>query len=231
LVEFVKKKIVVFVENNDFFISLYVKIQTFTNSHNITMAEKKQGGFWLNLETIIIGAFFLFFIVWAVQKCNQTAKIKQAELDKENGIQNRDTIERATRTVVTPPAPLTLTPPAQTTVQSIVAPTKPAVIPQTQPVKPTTPSVVKPTEKTLYVTIEGLNVRAEPNLKAKSFGKLKLHDQVAFLDKVTEGTQKLSLGTEEANEPWVKIRTKRGTIGWVYGAGVSYYKTKRKGVL
>ncbi len=186
------------------------------------MAEKKKEGFWLNLETIIIGAFFLFFIVWAVQKCNQTAKIKQAELDKEHGIQNRDSIGRTSRTVVTPPAPLTLTPPAQTTVQSVVTPP--------QPVKPTAPAT-KPTEKSLYVTIDGLNVRAEPSLKAKSFGKLKLHDQVAFLDKVTEDTQKLSLGTEEANEPWVKIRTKRGTIGWVYGAGVSFYKTKRKGVL
>lgn len=194
------------------------------------MAEKKKEGFWLNLETIIIGAFFLFFIVWAVQKCNQTAKIKQAELDKEHGLQNRDSIGRASRTVVTPPAPLTLTPPAQTTVQSVVTPTKPAVIPSPQPAKPTTPPT-KPTEKLLYVTIDGLNVRAEPSLKAKSFGKLKLHDQVAFLDKVTEDTQKLSLGTEEANEPWVKIRTKRGTIGWVYGAGVSFYKTKRKGVL
>ncbi len=195
------------------------------------MAEKKKGGLWLNLETIIIGAFFLFFIVWAVQKCNQTAKIKQAELNKGHDIQNRDSIGRASRTVVTPPAPLTLTPPAQTTVQSIATPTKPAVIPPSQPIKPATPPTTKPTEKLLYVTIEGLNVRAEPSLKAKSFGKLKLHDQVAFLDKVTEDTQKLSLGTEEANEPWVKIRTKRGTIGWVYGAGVSFYKTKRKGVL
>ena len=81
------------------------------------------------------------------------------------------------------------------------------------------------------VIIDGLNVRTEPNLKAKSLGKLKLFDQVIFMNEVTDTIQKISLGYEEATEPWVKIKTKKGTIGWVYGAGVSYYKKKRKGVI
>jgi hypothetical protein len=85
-------------------------------------------------------------------------------------------------------------------------------------------------QQMLWVVIEGLNVREKPELKAKSYGKLTLHDRVTFLGDVTKNTQKLSLGAEEANEPWVKIKTKRGTVGWVYGAGVSFYKTKRKGV-
>jgi hypothetical protein len=41
----------------------------------------------------------------------------------------------------------------------------------------------------------------------------------------------VNLGTEKADEPYVKIKTKRGTVGWVYGAGVHYVKKKRSGVL
>jgi hypothetical protein len=202
------------------------------------MSEKKKEGFWLNIETIIIGAFFLFFIVWAAQKCNNSSKGKQAEIDKNRQAFIRDSINR-TKTIA-PVVPLPVTPLAQTTVQST---TPPATVPVPAPATPTvvaprtttpttTPTAPAKTEgQQLYVTIDGLNVRAEPNLKAKSFGKLKLFDQVTFLGKVTEDAQKLSLGTDEAEEPWVKIKTKRGTIGWVYGAGVSYYKKKRKGVL
>jgi Bacterial SH3 domain len=202
------------------------------------MSEKKKEGFWLNIETIIIGAFFLFFIVWAAQKCNSSSKGKQAEIDKNRQAFIRDSINRAK--TIAPVVPLPVTPLAQTTVQSttppaavpIPAPTTPTVVAPRTTVPATTPTAPAKTEgQQLYVTIDGLNVRAEPNLKAKSFGKLKLFDQVTFLGKVTEDAQKLSLGTDEAEEPWVKIKTKRGTIGWVYGAGVSYYKKKRKGVL
>ena len=203
------------------------------------MSENKKGGFWLNIETIIIGAFFLFFIVWAAQKCNSSSRGKQAEMDKNRQAFIRDSINRAK--TAAPVVPLPATPLTQTTVQSttpvpapIPLPTAPStmVAPAQRPVTPApTTAPAKTDGQPLYVTIEGLNVRAEPSLKAKSFGKLKLFDQVTFLGKVTDDAQKLSLGTAEAEEPWVKIKTKRGTVGWVYGAGVSYYKKKRKGVL
>jgi Bacterial SH3 domain len=83
----------------------------------------------------------------------------------------------------------------------------------------------------LYVSISGLKVRTAPNLTAKVVQKLALFDEVSYQNEVTKYTQPLSLGKEMANEPWVKVRTKKGKIGWVYGAGVSYYKIKRKGVM
>lgn len=83
----------------------------------------------------------------------------------------------------------------------------------------------------LYVSISGLKVRTEPNLQAKVIQKLSLFDEVMYQNEVTKYTQPLSLGKEMANEPWVKVRTKKGKLGWVYGAGVSYYKIKRKGVM
>ena len=56
-------------------------------------------------------------------------------------------------------------------------------------------------------------------------------EQVNFLGEVTDSTTEVNLGYEIANEPWVKVQHTRGKIGWVYGAGVNYYKKKRDGVL
>jgi Bacterial SH3 domain len=79
----------------------------------------------------------------------------------------------------------------------------------------------------LYVLINGLNVRGKPDLKAKSLGKLKLNDQVTFMQEVTDIAQPVRLADGSTiTKPWFKIRTKRGTIGWVHGSGVDFYKRK-----
>ncbi len=79
----------------------------------------------------------------------------------------------------------------------------------------------------LYVLINGLNVRTKPDLKAKSLGKLKLHDQVTFMQEVTDVAQPVRLADGTTiTKPWFKIKTRRGTIGWVHGSGVDFYKRK-----
>ena len=50
------------------------------------------------------------------------------------------------------------------------------------------------------------------------------------MNEVTDSTYQISLGKEMADEPWVKVKNNRGKIGWVYGAGINYYKKKREGV-
>lgn len=86
---------------------------------------------------------------------------------------------------------------------------------------------VEPSGTSLYVLINGLNVRGKPDLKAKSLGKLKINDQVTFMQEVTDIPQpvRLANGTT-VTKPWFKIKTKRGTIGWVHGSGVDFYKRK-----
>jgi Bacterial SH3 domain len=95
----------------------------------------------------------------------------------------------------------------------------------------TTPSATEQTGSALYVLRSGLNVRAQPTVKSKSLGKLKLHDQVYFLDEVsqTSETVRLENGTE-ITKPWFKVKTKRGTVGWVHGSGVDFYKRKPQDV-
>ncbi len=82
----------------------------------------------------------------------------------------------------------------------------------------------------LYVTINDLNMRKTPELNGESITKLSLFEEVYFMNEVTDSTQKINLGYEVADEPWVKVKTKKGKEGWVYGAGVNYYKKKRSGV-
>ena len=89
-------------------------------------------------------------------------------------------------------------------------------------------AVVAPSGPTLYVTIENLNLRTQPNVSGKLLGRLKLYEPVTFLSEVTETTQQVTLANGEVtNEPWIKIRTHKGVTGWVYGAGISFYKKKR----
>jgi Bacterial SH3 domain len=86
---------------------------------------------------------------------------------------------------------------------------------------------IEPSGASLYVLINGLNVRTKPDLKAKSLGKLKLHDQVSFMQEVTDVAQPVRLADGTTiSKPWFKIKTKRGTIGWVHGSGVDFYKRK-----
>jgi hypothetical protein len=201
------------------------------------MAEKApRRSFWFNVESIIISAFFLFFIIWAARKCNDEAHLRQAKDGKYREQQKKDSIAKAQRTMTSPtvtttsPAP---TPSTITTTTTTALPPTPQRNPQTA--TPPTPQSAPANnngatnQQMLWVVIEGLNVREKPSLKAKSFGKLSLYDKVTFLGETTKETQKLSLGAVEADEPWVKIKTKKGTVGWVYGAGVSFYKNKKKG--
>lgn len=114
-----------------------------------------------------------------------------------------------------------------------VVTTSPATAKSTTSPTVTSKGVPQPTTTTppsntmLYVLINGLNIRTKPDLKSKVKGKLKLNDQVYFLEEATEEAQtvRLANGTS-VTKPWFKVQTKRGTVGWVHGSGVDFYKRK-----
>lgn len=82
----------------------------------------------------------------------------------------------------------------------------------------------------LYVNINNLKLRAEPSLNSGVLEELSLGSKVIYDGAVTDSIYTLNLGTREASEPYVKIRTWKGKTGWVYGAGVHYYQKKVKGL-
>lgn len=205
------------------------------------------------VETLIIFVFFGCVALWAVSKCSAkrsdfVRKVQEiGNGDEEDRPVRRDTIvvqQPPTQQPVVQQPVNTQSPAPSPSVQQPAANIPvPAGSPTQQPgSKPARPSLSNPQPaatnppantkaSTLYVTIDGLKVRKEPGLKGESIAKLKLYEPVTFLNKKTEWTQEISLGYEKVTDHWVKIRTQSGKEGWVFGAGVHYYKMKRQGVM
>ena len=202
-------------------------------------------GLLSKVEYIVIGLLALIFLMWTASKCNahkEEAQSAEAIESREDSLAQAAN-QKPTATLqpiaqqptqqpaATPSSPGTYQPingePASTTTTAPPAGTQPA---QAQPSAETT-APKEPGLSKLYVTIDKLKVRKTPGLKGELLGELKLFDEVYYMNEVTDSSYVVNLGTEKANEPYVKIKTKRGTVGWVYGAGVHYVKKKRSGVL
>ena len=183
------------------------------------MSEKKfkMPGF----EVLIIIVFFLSFLIWAVPKCADTAKEyeERATVSTEKPEQSETdrTIDSIAANLITAPG----------SIGEKIDSAKQMMKNKLQQAT----TVVTPSKSILYITIDKLKLRAEPNLEADIVASLPLFEEVYFLNEVTEFTQQISLGYEIAEEPWVKVQTKKGKAGWVFGAGVHYYKKKRSGVM
>ncbi len=179
------------------------------------MTEKKS---MPRLELIIIIVFFISFLLWGMRKCSETKtkfadeyppveeQIDSSIIKAQQAAEKK--VEQAKKSGET--RPLSRLEQARREQNQ----EKGAEVASTR----------------LYITIDGLKLRALPSLKGEVLDKFKLFDEVNFMNEVTDSTTELSLGKVMANEPWVKVKSRRGHIGWVYGAGVSYYKKKREGV-
>ncbi|NRB49704.1 MAG: SH3 domain-containing protein [Saprospiraceae bacterium] len=163
------------------------------------------------IEVLILAIFFFSFVVWMVPKCAaRKAEYQEAEAIEaaEDSLLIGDTTDEIDSSAA-------ISPPASTSVPTPVQRRRP--IPGRPQIEQVTP---------LYVTLENLNMRTEPRVGAKILDRLSLYDEVIFLNEVTDSTQEINLGKITANEPWIKVRNKKGQEGWVYGAGVHYYKIK-----
>lgn len=202
-------------------------------------------GLLSKVEYIVIGVLALIFLMWTASKCNahkeeaQSAEAIEARQDSLEQAANKpaDATLPAAQPVQQPAAPAS-NPGAYTPINGEATATQPATTGNTATPAQTNAATeaAAPTKETagmskLYVTIDKLKVRKTPGLKGESLGELKLFDEVYYMNEVTDSTYEVNLGREKAKEPYVKIKTKRGTVGWVYGAGVNYIKRKRSGTL
>ena len=198
-------------------------------------------GLLSKVEYIVIGLLAIIFLIWTASKCNAQKEDAQSaeaiEAREDSLAQAASQPKTTTPTVAQQPAAAQSATPASSpdTYQPIdgSAPAQTASTQASSTTKPTTGSTTQqePNLSKLYVTIDKLKVRKTPGLKGELLGELKLFDEVYYMNEVTDSTYEVNLGREKANEPYVKIKTKRGTVGWVYGAGVHYVKKKRSGVL
>ena len=169
----------------------------------------KESSLLPKMEVLIIIIFFIGIVIWAFDKCGDTKRSYSEQANADSDVVE-DLINRQVEAVELPPEDSlgNLLPP----------PTAP------KPAAPVAGDEYAP----LYVTIDGLNLRDQPNLKGKVLTSFKLYEKVAFMGEVTDSTEQINLGKITPDEPWVKV-SGRGHVGWVYGAGVEYYKMKLEG--
>lgn len=171
----------------------------------------KQTSLLPKMEVLIIIVFFIGFTIWVVDKCGDTKRTYNDQL-KAEGHAIDEFIKKDEDTTVELSATDSLATTPATATEAV----------------PTPLSLPGRDASVLYVTIDGLNLRDQPNLNGKVLTRLKLFEEVAFLGEVTDSTEQINLGKITADEPWVKVQG-RGHVGWVYGAGVEYYKKKLEG--
>ena len=178
----------------------------------------------IKIEYLIILVSLFVILLWAISRCGeQREKVLQ---DQSAELVNPDSTNLEGLYGNLPadnPKPV-----GTTDASSQPAAGNPAPVPAATTA---TPPVSGANYTKLYIVMDGVNLRSTPQLKSEVVDKLPLFEEVYFLNQVTDSTQELSIGKEIVNEPWVKVRNKRGKEGWVYGAYVDYYKKKRKGTI
>ena len=189
-------------------------------------------------ESLIIFIFLACVALWGMSKCSGRKSDLSKRLkpdDTEEEAEERPAARRDTtrRSATTPdPAPLpTPAPPAATP----VAPKPGSSSASAAAAKPAAstpkPAAETPTAPKLYVTIDGLKLRKQPGLKSDVITELSLYEQVTFLNQKSTEPVEISIGYEKVTDYWVKVRTQSGKEGWAFGAGLHYYKMKRKGTI
>lgn len=168
------------------------------------MSEENKGTGLPKLELIVIAVFLLSFIIWSASKCSRN----RAELRQEDMLAQETVEESRTDSLA-----------RITAIQDSLA-----KIRQEQAARRKQNAYTP-----LYVTIGNLNVRNAPDLNGEVIAELPLYEEVEFMGEWTDFTTEVNLGKEVVNEPWIKVRTSRGQEGWVYGAGVHYYKMRHPG--
>ena len=183
------------------------------------MAKKKKS-ILPGVEITIIIVFFISFMLFAIPRCNE----KRQEYASTNAADNSKELVEET------PSNQTTANPKPDSILVPVGTAPPAINTPVIQSPPTLQTTNVNTATRLYVTINGLNIRRGPSLDSIILNKLVLFEEVYFLNEITPFTEEISLGTSVADEPWIKVRTKQGREGWVYGAGVYYYKRKYPGM-
>lgn len=202
-------------------------------------------GLLSKVEYIVIGVLALIFLIWTASKCNahkEEAQSAEAIEAMQDSVAHAAEKPATSAQPIAQPAPQPAAPASNpgsyTPINGEPATTQPTATGNmaTPTQSNAATEATAPAKETaglsrLYVTIDKLKVRKTPGLKGESLGELKLFDEVYYMNEVTDSLYEVNLGREKAKEPYVKIKTKRGTVGWVYGAGVNYIKKKRSGVL
>ncbi|MFK7796645.1 MAG: SH3 domain-containing protein [Aureispira sp.] len=79
----------------------------------------------------------------------------------------------------------------------------------------------------LYILADSLRLRQSPELSGAVLAYLGYGEEVLDMGEST-ALQKLRVSVDEIRQaPWVKVKTKKGKIGWAFGAYMQFYPVPR----
>ncbi|HFC00650.1 MAG TPA: SH3 domain-containing protein [Phaeodactylibacter sp.] len=76
----------------------------------------------------------------------------------------------------------------------------------------------------LYAWVDKLRIREQPTTKSKIVMEVKEGTSFTYLNEKTDYKERINLRGTLYNEPWLKIKTKDGKEGWVYGGAIKFYE-------
>ncbi len=73
----------------------------------------------------------------------------------------------------------------------------------------------------LFSKVDKLRLREKPGSKGKVLEQISESEALIDLHEKTDYTEKIKLRDKWHEEPWLKVQSEKGNIGWVYGGAVS----------
>ncbi len=180
------------------------------------MAKEKASGL-VKVQFILFGALLFVFFIWANRQCTSSQSQNEMEALEEQYQQMSDSLAQVRRTEQNSPAARPAAPPPNNATRR-------------DTIRGGQMQIIRDKVTPLYITIENLALRQGPGLNYEILDRFKLFEEVSFLNEVTDSAYTIKLGQITTTEPWVKVRSRKGRDGWVYGAGVDYFKHKLEGV-
>lgn len=200
-----------------------------TKKKTNTLASKAKE--FSKFEVLFVAVMFLGFFAWAFSKCStqgitppNTNNNPNTALDETEDIDETSSPAAADN----PNSPAyDLNEPATPSSPTATAPQPGGNVEVVNRTDPAGGGAARRSYTPLYVTLQDLKVRTGPSRDSAIISTLSLNEEVMFMEKRTGFREKINIGTEVTNEPWVYVQTTKGHRGWVYGAGVHYFKWDR----
>jgi len=82
----------------------------------------------------------------------------------------------------------------------------------------------KEKETILYAWVDKLRIREQPSTKSEIVAEVKEGTSFVYMNEKTDFKDRINLRGTLFNEPWLKIKTENGKIGWVFGGAVKFYE-------
>ncbi len=183
------------------------------NSKEPQPTTPKRKGRLNNMELLGIGLFFLALCLYGLSKCGGDTPATTAVVTEQN-----ITADSTAGTTISTPNNNN----GSSFSSGEQAPRAAATTPSPRQ------TVATIDDPTLYIIIDSLKMRQGPSLDSSLVAYLRYGEEVTDLGKRTV-LEKIRISVDEVRTaPWVKIKTKKGKIGWAFGAGLQFYPIARE---